>query len=966
MSAPRAYQPSSFPFFHLHPFTYSTLPDQFDQLTTQEIALAHLLLDNLDQATWRKLLRTWRARREKERGSSNADSTPSFALLDMSWPIPEDLGFLDSAQIAALPLHPDYKPAIEERARAVFRQRRDPSSVTSTSNLDSVATSEIISQSEDSTIQTGTEEAETVTVTSLASVPSADAVAKSASSHVDSDSPLPSTVPSSPAPPSPEPELIHVLPSSNVALRRWMTISKPTEKTGRTLAADSFEWEPEPPQPVPVQPLLVHTSRRSISPFYEESPSPEPNPEETARHATSFFDRLQFGTLDGIDNLSGPPQDSPMLEEASDVKPELKLEDRLAQPVTNAPEPSVGAGESLLQRISGGRPPSPAPSAVSTSTHPPPRKQAPPKGVVPRSLTRRWSTFLVHSIINKLPEEEIRELIAPGDLPEPVAIQIKRNPPGKRFCLVFVAYSTPGERDKAAAGLEGTSYGFQKLKLIIKQVEKPPEAYDWDWASTSEHFQEEFHRGQQRGPPPARDRSPKRRRISSTNSLQRSLSPLPPQDSYRPRSPDPHRRHSPPRQSSLRRDSPDRFTNRERSRSPPPRNALPPPLSRGRSRSPARRRASSPPPRSMTSLDRPVPLPIIQNLHCMILNNLPNHVTRQDVIDFFPPRSFVGLAINHPDDRRYVRVGAQRPIAHGSAFLLFETGAEREKFAQSYCSRKTFKGSPVPLWYDHKMKRIEEWLWWEMMEDWALKNGGPRPISPPPSRLRSRSPPPPRIRTASTRDFSPPPPRSRRESSNRPIDPPSDRYPRTRNYSFDEPRPSHGFPHPAPPLHDSYHRPPDSSARPSDHTYRDSESHHSSSQRPPFPPSIPPTSNSHYAAHARYHTAPQDHYRAPPLPPQSQQQDQRKRATWSEEPAVPPLPPVVPPPHFPAPQNFPAPYYSSTAPSNDPYRPDYPSNYVVPSPAPPPPVANQFDPQALRSSAAARYGYSQETEYRRG
>lgn len=100
MSAPRSFPPSSFPFFHLHPFPYSTLPPSLDQLTTQEIALSHILLNELDQGSWRKLVRIWRARREKERGSSNLDQTPSFALLDMSWPIPEDLGFLDSAQLA--------------------------------------------------------------------------------------------------------------------------------------------------------------------------------------------------------------------------------------------------------------------------------------------------------------------------------------------------------------------------------------------------------------------------------------------------------------------------------------------------------------------------------------------------------------------------------------------------------------------------------------------------------------------------------------------------------------------------------------------------------------------------------------------------------------------------------------------------------------------------------------------------
>jgi len=102
MSVPRSFPPSSFPSFHLHPFPHSSLPTKLDELTTKEIALSWILYDNLDTATWRKLLRIWRARREKERGSIEADSDPVFELLAMDWQLPEQSQFdqLDSAQLA--------------------------------------------------------------------------------------------------------------------------------------------------------------------------------------------------------------------------------------------------------------------------------------------------------------------------------------------------------------------------------------------------------------------------------------------------------------------------------------------------------------------------------------------------------------------------------------------------------------------------------------------------------------------------------------------------------------------------------------------------------------------------------------------------------------------------------------------------------------------------------------------------
>lgn len=116
----RAIPASAFPFFHLRPFPHrSSLPTRLEDLTTDEIALSWLLLD-VDTATWRKLLRIWRARREKERSSTDqTPEDPVFELLDMNWPLSEDLdlAFLHSAQLAVSrtefrlsPLDPAAKP----------------------------------------------------------------------------------------------------------------------------------------------------------------------------------------------------------------------------------------------------------------------------------------------------------------------------------------------------------------------------------------------------------------------------------------------------------------------------------------------------------------------------------------------------------------------------------------------------------------------------------------------------------------------------------------------------------------------------------------------------------------------------------------------------------------------------------------------------------------------------------------
>ncbi|GAA6014530.1 hypothetical protein JCM11491_004527 [Sporobolomyces phaffii] len=724
MSAAPSFSASAFPFFHLLPFPQS-LPSQLDSLKTEEIAVSWLLLD-LDSATWRKLLRLWRARREKARGSTDGDQvSPVFELLDMNFDLAQDtnFGFLDSAQLAvrspclatltgvtlkssgqssaslqALPLHPGYAPTMAERARTVFLSRRhqmgskqaaadertSPRNSASDAPLRDARTNPIVAE------PTGTSSHQGSPQTGSASG---------------------STAPSSPALNTPEVSEPHKTSEATLALTKWMTIEKLDGKPNRALASDAFDWPPEPPQLVPT-PIFHSLERRSVSPF-EESPTPTPEPESqdevsAEQRTTTFFDGLQFGLMD----------QAPLEGGDLDIKPDVGLLNR----IDAVPPPSRsigGAGESLLQRISGVRIPSPPSSNARGS------QVEIPAGVVPRSVTRTWHTFLLHSVLNKLPTDQIRDMIIKPELPVPVAIQVKRNPAGKRFCLVFVAYRSAEERDLAGARLEGFEYGVQKLRLLVKTVDKPAVAYDWKWDTTTDEFRADYLEQTTREP------AAKRRRISSAGSHRRSPSPprlssIPPPP-VRSRPPSPVPRLHP------------RLSSEVDSRSRSPARALS--RSRGHSRSPDRRHHS--PPRAVVSRNQPVPKALINKLYSVILHNLPNDVKRADVIAFFPPNTFVGVAVNPPGNRRYITEAARRPVAHASAFLVFETDAGRQSFVKRFCTRKYFKKTPVPMWYDTKTARVEEWLWSEMLEDWVQRNGGPPAAAtlPPVSRIRSPSPP---------------------------------------------------------------------------------------------------------------------------------------------------------------------------------------------------------------------------------
>ncbi|GAA5877714.1 hypothetical protein JCM16303_000212 [Sporobolomyces ruberrimus] len=762
----RAIPASAFPFFHLRPFPHrSSLPTRLEDLTTDEIALSWLLLD-VDTATWRKLLRIWRARREKERSSTDqTPEDPVFELLDMNWPLSEDLdlAFLHSAQLASLPLHPDFKPTMTDRARAIFTQRRN--ATPGSGALTDRPEPEESQPSPSAALASGSKATEPPesTLKNAKQPPLAEPNRQdSPSSLSTSNSALPSTVTSPPTPATPENLPPREAQASSLVAQGGAVSAKPPGKASRASAVDLFDLEPEAPQPIAL-PTLQSFEFRQV-PVFDDSPDSTPEPElpderETQQQTESFSAQLQ----------SGVPDQTPLEEDQGRTNTVPRVGDHLSIASTPA-RTTEGKGQSLLDRISQARPDSPAPAAApnfaSAAMEARPPEQV-PQGLVPPRITRTWSAFVVLSFVNMIPVQEVHAILTKPGIPEPVAILIRRSDPDQRFCRVFVAYLTHKERELAREGHAKTKYGFKKQKVNIAPLDKPAENLPWEWSHTTERFR---RTSVDWGDALRWEPSPKRRRISSSGSHRRSFSPSrpsvpttssPPISYRRDRSPSPRRARSPaaplrnfsppppPLRASRDRTSSD--TRVEHSRFSPVRS-----FSRDRSRSPER--PVQPRSGSGSQLSQLVPSSLVNRLHGMMLRNLPNDTTRADVIKFFPRNTFVGLALNDPFDRRYLWQSCQAQY-HGSAFLLFESAPGRDRFARMYCSKKKFGRSPVSLWFDQKAPRLDEWVWPEMMEEWASKHGGPLPPIPRQSQ-RSRS-----------RERSPiPPSRSRRSSSIRPLD----------------------------------------------------------------------------------------------------------------------------------------------------------------------------------------------------
>ncbi|GAA5892201.1 hypothetical protein JCM6882_003607, partial [Rhodosporidiobolus microsporus] len=124
--------------FHLLPLSFSLSPASLSSLSTTQLALTWIAPhpDWVEHTHWSLLFAEWRKRRERskvERGRGNERDEDedeewgedAMDRMRMDWKIPDELEKLDSAQLGALPMHPDFHPLLVEEARRVFCTRRE-------------------------------------------------------------------------------------------------------------------------------------------------------------------------------------------------------------------------------------------------------------------------------------------------------------------------------------------------------------------------------------------------------------------------------------------------------------------------------------------------------------------------------------------------------------------------------------------------------------------------------------------------------------------------------------------------------------------------------------------------------------------------------------------------------------------------------------------------------------------------
>ncbi|GAA5892235.1 hypothetical protein JCM6882_003618 [Rhodosporidiobolus microsporus] len=133
---PREGPPTTRTPFHLLPLSFSLSPTSLSSLTTTQLALAWIAPhpDWVEHTHWSLLFAEWRKRRERsklegrtgnERDKDEGREGDAMDRMRMGWKIPDELEKLNSAQLAALPMHPDFHPLLVEEARRIFRTRRE-------------------------------------------------------------------------------------------------------------------------------------------------------------------------------------------------------------------------------------------------------------------------------------------------------------------------------------------------------------------------------------------------------------------------------------------------------------------------------------------------------------------------------------------------------------------------------------------------------------------------------------------------------------------------------------------------------------------------------------------------------------------------------------------------------------------------------------------------------------------------
>ncbi|GAA5955851.1 hypothetical protein JCM10213_006840, partial [Rhodosporidiobolus nylandii] len=125
---------------HLAPVDFALQsPSSLSSLSTSQLALAWIAPhpDWADHTHWSPMMGELRARRLAAETRANEASGEGkvndggrrrvdklLERMSLHWSVPSELNELDSAELAMLPVHPDFQPSLAHYARQVFQSRR--------------------------------------------------------------------------------------------------------------------------------------------------------------------------------------------------------------------------------------------------------------------------------------------------------------------------------------------------------------------------------------------------------------------------------------------------------------------------------------------------------------------------------------------------------------------------------------------------------------------------------------------------------------------------------------------------------------------------------------------------------------------------------------------------------------------------------------------------------------------------
>ncbi|GAA5869121.1 hypothetical protein JCM1840_000475 [Sporobolomyces johnsonii] len=492
--------PSSFPLFHLRPIDFRLDSATISSLSTAQLAISWIVPHpDYNGAKHGEPLRTeWRARKARAGARQDGDlQEPEFALLDLEWDIPSDLEKLQSAQLAALAVHPNFTSALIGPARAIFQSRRQRDQA--------------------------------------ADVPAPEPD-------------ISATYPARGPPARPTPLPLPIAPTPDPQRPRHYT-SLPSFRPRQTSPA------------TPVLPRTGFPSDWSTALFIGRSSGAEDSALAVAsRQRGSRFGRVTGPAVDSpwMDGLkaaaamskaaaetsiaraggSRVPSDRAKGKQRESSASTHGLQDvivdsaRLQQQGTEQrtvevlplpyPTPTSAAGEAKEERSSRRtacrdsadldhraapripdfhRPdhlprispvpdiqhvdPSPALRPVSTLPPLPPHYN--PSEVIPQGLTQAWGVVHLANIQSHLDSDAVWQMVTPPHLPEPIALKVLDRRPGL-FNPIFIAYETPELARQGAMGLNGAKYGVDQIAIKADQAKKAADTAKWNWGMTREAF----------------------------------------------------------------------------------------------------------------------------------------------------------------------------------------------------------------------------------------------------------------------------------------------------------------------------------------------------------------------------------------------------------------------------------------------------------------------------------------------